>query len=39
MYCLVFLGDDDINGYIDNMCCFVKFGVVLLYWVDDENDF
>lgn len=31
-------GDDDTNGHIDNMCCFVKPGVVLLHWVDDEND-
>jgi agmatine deiminase len=31
-------GDDDTNGHIDNMCCFVKPGVVLLHWVDDVND-
>lgn len=31
-------GDDDTNGHIDNMCCFVKPGVVLLHWVDDESD-
>lgn len=31
-------GDDDTNGHIDNMCCFVKPGVVLLAWTDDEND-
>ncbi|KAB1212803.1 Agmatine deiminase [Morella rubra] len=31
-------GDDDTNGHIDNMCCFVKPGVVLLSWTDDEND-
>ncbi|PWA91521.1 porphyromonas-type peptidyl-arginine deiminase family protein [Artemisia annua] len=31
-------GDDDTNGHIDNMCCFVKPGVVLLSWTDDESD-
>ncbi|XAR63855.1 Agmatine deiminase [Bertholletia excelsa] len=31
-------GDDDTNGHIDNMCCFVKAGVVLLSWTDDESD-
>ncbi|XP_062158148.1 agmatine deiminase [Alnus glutinosa] len=31
-------GDDDTNGHIDNMCCFVKPGVVLLSWTNDEND-
>ncbi|XP_042481420.1 agmatine deiminase isoform X2 [Macadamia integrifolia] len=31
-------GDDDTNGHIDNMCCFVKPGVVLLAWTDDESD-
>ncbi|KAG0626365.1 hypothetical protein M758_2G120800 [Ceratodon purpureus] len=31
-------GDDDTNGHIDNMCCFVKPGTVLLHWVDDESD-
>lgn len=31
-------GDDDTNGHIDNMCCFVKPGVVLLSWTDDEMD-
>ncbi|KAJ0643515.1 putative agmatine deiminase [Helianthus annuus] len=30
--------DDDTNGHIDNMCCFVKPGVVLLSWIDDESD-
>ncbi|KAG8387564.1 hypothetical protein BUALT_Bualt02G0034500 [Buddleja alternifolia] len=32
------LGDDDTNGHIDNMCCFVRPGVVLLSWTDDESD-
>ncbi|XP_059639888.1 agmatine deiminase [Cornus florida] len=31
-------GDDDTNGHIDNMCCFVKPGVVILSWTDDESD-
>ncbi|CAJ2664703.1 unnamed protein product [Trifolium pratense] len=31
-------GDDDTNGHIDNMCCFVRAGVVLLSWTDDKTD-
>ncbi|KAK6925186.1 Peptidyl-arginine deiminase, Porphyromonas-type [Dillenia turbinata] len=31
-------GDDDTNGHIDNMCCFVKPGAVLLSWTDDKSD-
>uniref|UniRef100_A0A2P2K7G7 Agmatine deiminase n=1 Tax=Rhizophora mucronata TaxID=61149 RepID=A0A2P2K7G7_RHIMU len=31
-------GDDDTNGHIDNMCCFVRPGVVLLSWTDDKKD-
>ncbi|XP_061361040.1 agmatine deiminase [Gastrolobium bilobum] len=31
-------GDDDTNGHIDNICCFVRPGVVLLSWTDDETD-
>lgn len=35
---LFLAGDDDTNGHIDNMCCFVKPGVVMLSWTDDESD-
>ncbi|KAH9570600.1 hypothetical protein CY35_02G049200 [Sphagnum magellanicum] len=31
-------GDNDTNGHVDNICCFVRPGVVLLHWVDDESD-
>lgn len=34
----IFSGDDDTNGHVDNMCCFVKPGVVMLAWTDDEHD-
>ncbi len=30
--------NDETNGHIDNICCFVRPGVVLLAWADDEND-
>ena len=30
--------NDETNGHVDNMCNFVKPGVVLLAWTDDEND-
>ncbi len=29
---------DETDGHIDNICCFVKPGVVLLAWTDDIND-
>eukprot|EP00899_Mesostigma_viride_P024737 jgi/Mesvir1/5448/Mv15505-RA.1 len=31
-------GDEDTNGHIDNICCFVRPGVVLLAWTDDPED-
>ncbi len=31
-------GDADTNGHVDNICAFVKPGVVVLAWTDDEND-
>lgn len=30
--------DIDTNGHVDNICNFVKPGVVVLAWTDDEND-
>lgn len=30
--------DVDTNGHVDNCCCFVKPGVVLLAWSDDKKD-
>lgn len=29
---------DETNGHVDNICCFVKPGKVLLAWTDDKND-
>eukprot|EP00744_Colponema_vietnamica_P019006 GILI01026864.1.p1 GENE.GILI01026864.1~~GILI01026864.1.p1 ORF type:complete len:385 (+),score=69.60 GILI01026864.1:52-1155(+) len=31
-------GDEDTNGHIDNFCCFVRPGHVLLVWCDDASD-
>jgi len=30
--------NDETDGHIDNICCFVRPGVVLLAWTDDLND-
>lgn len=30
--------NDETNGHVDNMCNFVRPGVVVLAWTDDEND-
>ena len=31
-------GDDDTNGHVDNMVCFVRPGVVALHWADADED-
>ncbi|WP_339845494.1 agmatine deiminase [uncultured Halopseudomonas sp.] len=32
------LHNDETDGHVDNFCCFVRPGEVLLAWTDDEND-
>lgn len=31
-------GDDDTNGHVDNMACFLRPGVVALHWADENED-
>jgi agmatine deiminase len=39
---LIWLGqgvvDDETDGHVDNLACFVKPGVVALHWTDDPDD-
>lgn len=30
--------DDETSGHIDNLCCFLRPGVVVLTWTDDASD-
>ncbi|WP_407927850.1 agmatine deiminase [Izhakiella capsodis] len=30
--------NDETDGHIDNMCCFVRPGEVILHWCDDPSD-
>lgn len=32
------LFNDETDGHIDNFCCFIRPGEVLLAWTDDEDD-
>jgi agmatine deiminase len=30
--------DDETDGHVDNLCCFVRPGAVVLTWTDDRDD-
>lgn len=30
--------NDETDGHVDNLCCFIRPGVVLLLWTDDPGD-
>jgi agmatine deiminase len=30
--------NDETNGHVDNICCFIRPGVIALTWTDDKDD-
>jgi agmatine/peptidylarginine deiminase len=32
------MADDDFSGHIDNFCCFVGAGGIVLTWCDDLDE-